>query len=181
MPWNEITNNEEKEIEKELKNFDASFGLIFDEINRMEWKEKREIYIQYYSNIFKELNLIVNSLFKDYSNRNDLNNLDFLLYNYIKLLLSLTRDAMELLQESNKNNLNKNLFLQNYVLLYFLLPLYNYNSDTVKEDELINKISEFASIVVIDHHTVPKNVRDLLNISKDIQLYKLYQINIFWA
>ncbi len=172
MPWNEITNNEEKEIEKELKNFDASFGLIFDEINRMEWKEKREVYIQYYSNIFKDLNLIVNSLFKEYSNRNDLNNLDFLLYNYIKLLLSLIRDTIELLQESNKNNLNKNLFLQNYVLLYFLLPLYNYNMDTVKEDELINKISEFASIVVIDHHAVPKNVRDLLNISKDIQLYK---------
>ena len=72
-----ITYDEEKQIEKEFKNFDAAFGIIFDEINNMDWKEKREIYVTYYYNTVKRLKLIINSLFKEYSKRNDLGTTDF--------------------------------------------------------------------------------------------------------
>lgn len=171
----EITYDEEKQIEKEFKNFDAAFGIIFDEINNMDWKEKREIYVTYYYNTVKRLKLIINSLFKEYSKRNDLGTTDFLLYNYLKLLLSLNEDAMDSLQISKNNNFNKYLVMYNYTVLYFILPLYNYREGIESDNELLDKMSELASLTVMDIQAVPKNVKNLLDISKDTSLYKVLE------
>ncbi len=170
MPLYEMSNNENKELERELKNLDAAFGIIFDEINNMEWKEKRDIYIKYYSNIHNKLKLSVNQLFRDYSKRDDLKNMDFLLYNYIKLLLGLSESIIELLQNSNKGNINKNLFISNNTVLYFIVHLYSYSQDRIDEETMLNKIGELGSLVIIRRHTVSKDVENLLRASKDVSL-----------
>jgi hypothetical protein len=109
-------------------------------------------------------------MFKDYSKRNNLSNIDFLLYNYFKLLLSLSEKVIASLQESNKY-----LFLYSYTILYFMLPLYNYDFNSMDENILLDKIGELGSITIMDKHKVPRNVIDILNISKDIPLYQVLE------
>lgn len=171
MPLYEINNKEAKEIEKEFKNFDASFGIIFDELNKMEWNEKKDIYIKYYSNIHDNLKIIINSLFKEYSKRNDLTNMNFLFYNYIKLFLNLIEESINLLENSNKTNINKNILTLNWTNLYFIMPLYNYTQDKIDEETMLNRISELGAIVTMNRHKVPRSVSELLSASKDTSIY----------
>ncbi len=170
-PLYEINSKEEKEIENEFKRMDADFGIIFDEINSMEWKEKRDIYIKYYSNIHDNLNSMVNSLFKQYSKRNDLINMDYLFYNYIKLFLNLSESSTNLLDSSNKTNINKNILALSWTNLYYTMPLYNYVQGTIEEETMLRKISELGPIETMNIQKVPRSVAELLSASRNTSIY----------
>ena len=170
-PLYEINSKEEKEIEKEFKNFDAAFGIIFDEINNMEWQEKRDIYIKYYSNIHDNLKSIDNNLFKEYSKRNDLTTMDYLLYNYIKLFLNFSENSVILLENSNRTSINKNILTLSWTNLYFMMPLCGYSQGRIDEDTMLNKIGELGSMETMYTHKVPRSVAELLTASRDTSIY----------
>ena len=170
-PLYEISSKEEKEMEKEFKNFDAAFGIIFDEINNMEWKEKRDIYIKYYSNIHDNLKSIVNNLFKEYSKRNDLTTMDYLFYNYIKLFLNFSENSVIQLENSNRTSINKTILTLGWANLYFIMPLYGYSQGRIDEEAMLNKISELGSMETMYTHKVPRSVAELLTASRGTSIY----------
>ena len=50
----EITESEQKNFIKEIKNIDSNFQIIIDEINKLQWKEKKSLYEEYYYTMAKK-------------------------------------------------------------------------------------------------------------------------------
>ncbi len=84
-----ITESEQKNFIKEIKNIDSNFQIIIDEINKLQWKEKKSLYGEYYYTMATKTIKISDDKHKEFRTNKNLRKLDYAFYSYFNLYVNL--------------------------------------------------------------------------------------------
>ncbi|EQB73269.1 MAG: hypothetical protein AMDU4_FER2C00084G0001 [Ferroplasma sp. Type II] len=168
----EITESEQKNFIKEIKNIDSNFQIIIDEINKLQWKEKKSLYEEYYYTMATKTIKISDDMHKEFRTNQNLRKLDYAFYSYFNLYVNLYKFLADNIKNSQKHDIDRTIITAEILSTVFstVTLAYFYKNSILNEKIIIDRMSQLNTFISPNMHRVPKKVEKLLNESKSVSL-----------
>ncbi len=158
-----ISDEDIKGFENQIKIMDKGFEEVIKAIKNLNYKEKKELYIEFYEDLIKSSMKQSNALSSELKNKENLTSTDILFYTYFNSCINLYKVLAANIEKSNKKEINKNIMISNFISMIYSIIIIQYFKNNLSEETLFKRLGELNMLVTPYENKISNRVDDALN------------------
>ncbi len=163
-----FTKEDEKELEKELKELDVRFKPVMDTIKELAWSEQKNLFVDNFNNLSLLMRKMKDSMHEKLLKKEEPEEMDFGMYSYLLYFTAVLEVLTDLLAESNKDEFERKLAIANLTAVLYGTLITSYYQGNLKIELLRERLGDLTIFTEPVYRKTSRKVRDVLKQVADV-------------